>query len=563
MTRHPWLDSYDPGVPHTLDYPETDICSFAAAAGGASPDKTAVLFMGKRLTYAELFASVEKLAGALAARGVGQGDRVMLLMPNCPQFIISFYAVARLGAAVVLANPLNVERELIFKFQDSGAKVLIALDLLSRRVNNVRAEADLDLIVYTSLADYLPFPLNLLYPLKRRLDKKMPEVEIRRDGRTVRFKELLAQGGRPPQTAIAPTDMAALIYSGGTTGVSKGIMLSHRALVANASQVAAWGQVRPDDKLLAVLPLFHGFGMSVCMNTPLSRGGAVILLPRFDAGELVRTVAKYKPTLFAGVPTMFIAIKELADIDRYDLTSLRGIFVGAAPLPLAVMHEFAQRTGAELIEGYGLTEAVTAVSCNPFQGTKKPGTIGIPFPDVEWRIMDLAQGEKEMPRGEAGELVIRCPELMTGYLNQPELTARTLRDGWLYTGDIGVMDEQGYVTIVDRKKDLVIVSGFNVFPSEIDEVLHQHPQVAEAVAVGLPHPRKGEYIKAYVVAKAGQRIEPQDVIEFCKKNLSAYMVPKEVEVRAELPKSMIGKVLRRSLREEEEKNWSEGRAAGA
>ena len=557
MTQRPWLGSYDPGVPHTLDYPDQDIYSFVAAAASQNQAKTAAIFMGKELSFGDIFAQAERLAGALYAKGVKQGDRVVLLLPNCPQFIIAFFAIQRLGATVVLANPLNVERELLFKFQDSGAKALIVLDLLSQRVNNIKDEINLDLIVYTSLADYLPFPLNLLYPIKRSLDKNMPKVSIERDARTVMFKELLAQGGQAPQVEIDTSDMAALIYSGGTTGVSKGIMLSHKALVANASQVEAWGQVRPDDKLLAVLPLFHGFGMSVCMNTPLSKGGTIVLLPRFDARELVKTVDKYKPTLFAGVPTMFIAIKELPDIDKYDLTSLRGIFVGAAPMPLAVMEEFSQRTGAELIEGYGLTEAVTAVACNPFHGAKKPGSIGIPFPDVEWRIMDLSEGNEEMPLGEAGEIVLRCPELMSGYLNQPELTAKTLRDGWLYTGDIGVMDEDGFVTIVDRKKDLVIVSGFNVFPSEIDEVLHQHPQVAEAVAVGLPHPTKGEYIKAYLVAKAGQEIDLQEVIAFCKQNLSAYMVPKEVEVRAELPKSMIGKVLRRSLREEEEKKWPE------
>jgi long-chain acyl-CoA synthetase len=514
--------------------------------------------MGKELSFGEMFAQAERMAGALYAKGVKKGDRVVLLLPNCPQFIIAYYAVLRLGATVVLANPLNVERELLFKFRDSGAKTLIVLDLLSQRVNNIKGEIDLDLIVYTSLADYLPFPLNLLYPIKRSLDKNMPKVLIQRDSRTVMFKALLAQGGEAPHVEIDPVDMATLIYSGGTTGVSKGIMLSHKALVANASQVAAWGQIQEGDKFLAVLPLFHGFGMSVCMNMPLSMGGAMVLLPRFDARELVKTVQKYKPTLFAGVPTMFIAIKELPDIDKYDLTSLRGIFVGAAPMPMAVMDEFKKRTGAELIEGYGLTEAVTAISCNPFHGAKKPGTIGIPFPDVEWRIMDLTEGKDEMPLGEAGEIVVRCPELMTGYLNQPELTAKTLRDGWLYTGDIGVMDEDGFITIVDRKKDLVIVSGFNVFPSEIDEVLHQHPQVAEAVAVGLPHPKKGEYIKAYVVPKAGQKLDPQEVIAFCKKNLSAYMVPKEVEVRDDLPKSMIGKVLRRELREEEEKKWVEG-----
>ncbi|MCA1905914.1 MAG: long-chain fatty acid--CoA ligase [Desulfarculus sp.] len=559
MAEHPWLKHYDPAVPHHLDYPDIDIHGLIRQTADRRNDKPALRFLGLTLSYGRLFELVDRLAAGLAARGVKKGDRIILLMPNCPQFVISYYALMRLGATAVLANPLNVERELIFKFQDSGAKGLIALDLLSQRVNNVRKEAKLDLVVYTGLQDFLPFPKNLLYPVKRALDKKMPKVVVPADAATVWLKDLLKSPPTPPQVAIDPNAMAVLIYSGGTTGVSKGIMLSHKALVANAMQACAWGSMGPDDSLLAVLPLFHGFGMSVCMNAPLLHGGRMILLPRFDAREVCQTINAEKPSLFAGVPTMFIAIKELPDVDRYDLKSLRGIFVGAAPLPLPVMREFEQRTGAALIEGYGLTEAVTAVACNPFHGLRKPGTIGIPFPDVEWKIVDLADGKKQMPVGEAGEIILRGPDLMLGYLNQPEKTAETLRDGWLYTGDIGVMDADGYITLVDRKKDLVIVSGFNVFPSEVDEVLHGHPKVAEAVAVGLPHPTKGEYLKAFVVPKAGQTIDPNEIIAFCKENLSAYMVPKEVEVRAELPKSMIGKVLRRNLREEEEKKWEAGK----
>lgn len=553
MPEHPWLKFYDDHVPPSLEYPRVDLYSFVKGRADEVPEREALVFLGRAISYRELFDLAERMAGALAARGVKAGDRVVLLLPNCPQFAICFYALQRLGAVAVLANPLNVERELLFKLRDSGARAIIALDLLSQRVNNLKREHEFDLIVYTSIADFLPFPKNLLYPLKRRLDKSMPKVVIEPDANTVGLKRMLAGAATPPpMPALDPDDMAVLIYSGGTTGVSKGIMLSHHALLANCMQARAWGQLGPEDRLLAVLPLFHGFGLSVCLNTPLISQGTVVLLPRFAAREVVSTVQAQRCTFFAGVPTMFIAIKELADIDRFDLTSLRGIFVGAAPLPMAVMREFAERTGAELIEGYGLTEAVTAVSCNPYRGEKKPGSIGIPFPDVRWRIMDLQDGTRELPPGEAGELVINAPELMLGYLNQPELSARTIRDGWLYTGDIGVMDADGFVTIVDRKKDLVIVSGFNVFPSEVDEVLHQHPKVAEAVAVGLPHPTKGEYLKAFLVAKAGQSIDPEEIIAFCRENLSAYMVPKEVEVREELPKSMIGKVLRRSLREEEE-----------
>ncbi len=555
MNECPWLQCYDAEVPHSLEYPNEDIQALVAKAAERHPERPALIFMGKTITYRQLMDLTARFAGGLKDLGLAKGDRVVLLMPNCPQFVISFLALQRLGVTAVLANPLNVERELIFKFHDSGAKGLIALDLLSQRVNKIRKEVTLDFIVYTSLADFLPFPLNLLYPVKRGLDKSMPKVVIERDASTHFFKGLLKKGRPVPAAAGSPEDLAVLIYSGGTTGVSKGIMLSQRAIVANAWQACSWVDMGLADSLLALRPLLHGFGMSVCMNAPLSHGGTVILLPRFQAKEVVDAIVRHKPSLFAGVPTMFIAIKELPDIDSYDLKSLRGIFVGAAPLPLAVMREFESRTGAALIEGYGLTEAVTAVACNPFRGKRKPGTIGIPFPDVRWRVVDLAEGKRDMPPGEAGEIIIKCPELMSGYLNQPEKTDECLRDGWLYTGDIGVMDEEGYITLVDRKKDLVIVSGFNVFPSEVDEVLHDHPKVAEAVAVGLPHPKKGEYLKAYVVPKAGQSIEPNEIIDFCKENLSAYMVPKEVEVRSELPKSMIGKVLRRSLREEEEKKW--------
>ncbi|MCB2189295.1 MAG: long-chain fatty acid--CoA ligase, partial [Deltaproteobacteria bacterium] len=500
MSDKRWLRSYDPDVPPSLTYPQGDLWGHLAGRAQGFGPRPALRFMGLSLSYDQLFASAEKMAAGLAARGVRQDDRVVLLMPNCPQFVIAFLALMRLGATAVMANPLNVERELLFKFHDSGAKGLIALDLLSQKVNNIRTELDLDFTVFTSLADYLPFPKSLLYPLVRRFDKKMPKVEIAWDAKTYRFKDLLKENNPAPGTGeIDPEAVAALIYSGGTTGVSKGIMLSHRACLANLTQVTAWVGVQEDDALLAVLPLFHGFGMSVCMNSPLAAGGAIVLLPRFEAKMTVEAIERERPTLFAGVPTMFIALKEEPGIEKRNLKSLRGIFVGAAPLPLAVMRDFEEMTGASLIEGYGLTEAVTAVACNPYQGVRKPGTIGIPFPDVEWKIVDLADGARELPPGEAGEIVLKGPDLMSGYWNQPDLSADTIRDGWLFTGDIGVMDEDGYVTLVDRKKDLVIVSGFNVFPSEIDEVLHGHPKVAEAVAVGLPHPTKGEYLKAFVV----------------------------------------------------------------
>jgi len=465
---------------------------------------------------------------------------------------MSYFAILKLGAVAVLSNPLNVERELLFKFKDSGSKGLIALDLMSQKINQIKDELNLDFIIYTGLKEYIPFPLSLLFSIKIKLDKRVPPIRIQWDDKTYPFQSMLdPKRPAPPDQEIDPDSLAVLIYSGGTTGVSKGIMLSHFALVANYLHGVSWVDVQEGDTLLAVLPLFHGFGMSICMNAPLAMGGTVVLLPRFDAKQVVQTIHKEKPTIFAGVPTMFIAIKELFNLKKYDLTSLRGIFVGAAPLPLPVMEEFERLTGAALIEGYGLTEAVTAIACNPLHGKRKPGTVGLPFPDVEWKIVDLEEGTRELAPNESGEICLRCPELMMGYLNQPEATAKTLRNGWLHTGDIGFMDEEGYVTIVDRLKDLVIVSGFNVFPSEVDEVLHMHPKVAEGVAVGLPHPKKGEYLKAYVVPRHGETLTPEEIIQFCRENLAPFKVPKEVEIRSELPKSVIGKILRRQLKEEE------------
>lgn len=552
MPEKPWLRHYDPNVPHRLDCPDTDVYSQLTQHAEEYADRTAIWFMGKTLSYAELFRLARRLAGALSARGIGPGDRVVILLPNCPQFIIAYLALMRLGAVGVLVNPLNVARELRFKCQDSGARAIIALDLMSQKINQIRGEVKPDLIVYTGLQEFLPFPLNVIYPWKRRLDRKMPAVRLSKDAHTLRFQRLLAEDNPPPpRPDLDPQSMAVLLYTGGTTGVSKGIMLSHKAVIANYLQARAWVGVKKDDAFLAVLPLFHGFGMSICMNAPLAHGGRVILVPRFDAADLVKTIAKTRPTLFAGVPSMFIAIKELPYIRKRDLTCFRGIFVGAAPLPLAVMQEFEAMTGANLIEGYGLTESVTAMACNPYLGLKKPGTVGIPFPDMDWRIMDLETGTQVLPPGVTGEIVLRGPTLMTGYYRQEEKTAEAIRDGWLFTGDIGHMDQDGYVTIVDRKKDLIIVSGFNVYPSEIDEVLHTHPKVSEGVAVGLPHTRKGQTIKAYVVPKAGQTIEPDEIREFCRENLSPFMVPSMVEVRQSLPKSLIGKVLRRELVEEE------------
>ena len=374
----------------------------------------------------------------------------------------------------------------------------------------------------------------------------------------VDFRELLKQPPPPDwhPEQVQPDDMAVLIYSGGTTGVAKGIMLSHFNLVANAHQIIAWGHLTDEQGVLAVLPLFHGFGMSVTMNAALLAGGEIFMVPRFNARQIAKAIHKYKPSFFIGVPTMFVQLSNLPDIHRYDFSSLRGIFVGAAPLTHAIKEGFEAslkatgKTGGRMVEGYGLTEAVTAIMANPYQGMHKVGSIGLPFPDVDVKIVSLDDG-RDLAPGELGEIVLRSPTVMLGYYKNVEETQKTIVDDWLYTGDIGYTDKDGYFYITDRKKDLIIVGGFNVFPREIDELIYQHTKVKEGISVGIPDPRKGERIKVYIVLKDGERATPEEFIAYFKERLTPYKVPSEVEFRKQLPKSMIGKILRRALREEE------------
>ena len=544
----PWLKHYDPEVPHHMDYPRHPLYCLLDASADRNPDRPCTNFFGKLLSYRQVRELSDRFAASLRKLGVQKGDRVVLLLPNSPQFLIAYYGLLKAGAVIVPLNPLSAERELIFHCNDSGAETAITIPLFAKKVASLQAQTPLKRIICSRLADSLPFPLNLAQGLQEwRLMRGL-------DGSSrLSFARLLEQappaGWRPEP--VEPDDMAVLIYSGGTTGVAKGIMLSHYNLVANAHQVAAWGHFTGAGRMLAVLPLFHGFGMSVTMNAPVMAGGEIVLLPRFGARQVAQTIQKYKPTFFIGVPTMFVAFSNLPDIHRYDLRSVKGIFVGAAPLTLAIKQDFEAKTGGRMIEGYGLTEAVTAIMANPYQGMHKVGSIGIPFPDVDMKIVSLDDG-RDLPPGELGEIVLRSPTVMLGYYKNPEETHKTITaGGWLLTGDIGYADEDGYFYITDRKKELIIVGGFNVFPREIDEVIYQHPKVKEGITVGLPDPRKGERIKAYIVLKDGETATPEEFIAYFRDKLTPYKVPSEVEFRTELPKSMIGKILRRALREDE------------
>jgi long-chain acyl-CoA synthetase len=541
-----WLKHYDDEVPHSISYPRIPVHQLLADAAANDPEAPCTSFFGRRLPFRQIDEFANRFAFALRSMGVKAGDRVALMLPNSPQFLISYFGAHKAGAVVVPLNPLYTERELSFHFSDSGAETVVTVPMFLEKVAGLRATTPLKRIISCPIADFLPFPLGMIQGLQeKRMERKAGIDELHH------LKQLLEEASPDLKPFTPdPDEMAVLIYSGGTTGVAKGIMLTHFNLVANAYQVAAWGGLGIKERVLAVIPLFHGYGMSVTMNAPVLRSSEIVLLPQFSAKQVLKTIQKTRPTFFIGVPTMFVALSNLPDVQRYDLSSLQGIFVGAAPLTRAIKDDFEGKTQGRMIEGYGLTEAVTAIMANPFRGTHKVGSIGIPFPDVEAKIISLDDG-RDLPSGELGEIVLRSPTLMKGYYQNPQETARTIKGGWLFTGDIGYMDEDGYFYITDRKKELIIVGGFNVFPREIDELIYQHPKVKEGITVGVPDAYKGECIKVYIVLKEGESASPEEFEAYFREHLTGYKVPSHIEFRQDLPKSMVGKILRRVLREEE------------
>ncbi len=543
-----WLKHYPNKVPHTIDYPNIPVFRFLEDSAKNYPDTTATIFEGGKLTYKQLNEQVNRFACGLSNLGIKKGDKVALFFPNCPQSIIAFYAALKIGAVVVQNNPLYVERELKYQIENSGSETLITLDLemLYPKIEHIRKETKLKNIIVSSLAEYLPFPKNVLFPIAKKKDiAKVHDV--------IKFQDLMKHGDTPPDVKIDAKEVALFQYTGGTTGVSKGVMLTHKNLVANAIQCKAWF---PDvevgkECLLAVLPFFHSFGLTVSMNFPIYVASTMILVPRFETKSILSLIQKYKPTLFPGVPTMYVAINNHPDVSKYDLSSIKYCISGAAPLPVEVLQRFEQLTGGKLREGYGLTESSPVTHSNPLEGKVKAGSIGIPFPDTECKIVDSETGKKELKLNEIGELCIKGPQIMKGYWNMADETAIALRDGWLYTGDMAKADEDGYFYIVDRKKDMIIAGGFNIYPREIEEILYEHPKVKEAAVAGIPDPYRGETVKAYIILKDGETATEEEIIEFCKKNLAKFKVPTMVEFRKELPKTLVGKILRRALVEEE------------
>ena len=551
-----WLKHYDQEVSPNLDYETIPLYEVLERAAANYPDRPAIVFNNWTVSYKKLKRLVDLASANLKKAGVKPGDRVAIMLPNCPQTVISYWACLKLGAVVVMTNPLYMEKELVHHFNDSEARTLITLNLLWKRINGLRDKLRLKRIFVTSIADCLRFPLNFLYGIKSRREYKLEPIPY--DGNSILpWKNLLARTAIEEAHPVDPKkDLAALQYTGGTTGVSKGVMLTHANLGYNAQQARAILHTIRDsgEVMLGLLPFFHIYGLTVCVNFGTMIGATLVPMAKFVPLDVLKTIHKRRPTIFPCAPSIFIALLQQKNLEKYDLSSVRYCVSGSAPMPVPVMEKFnSLSSGANIVEGFGLTEASPITHLNPLRGNSKNGSIGLPFPDTDAAIVDMEVGSVPLPPGKIGELVVRGPQVMQGYWNRPDETASVLRNGWLYTGDIAYMDEEGYFFIVDRKKDLIITGGYNVYPREIDEVLHEHPAVKEAVSVGIKHPTRGEIIKAYIVLKEGHTLTKTDVLAFCREKLANYKVPKQVEFREDLPKSIVGKVLRRVIREEEER----------
>jgi long-chain acyl-CoA synthetase len=556
-----WTRHYDAGVPVDLELEERTVLDFFDHAASTWADRPAVTLKGKTLSYARLKDQVDRFATGLAGLGVTKDSRVALWMPNLPQMVIAYFATLRLGAQVVNTNPLYVEREVEHQFNDAGVTVVVTLDFLWwNRLRGMRDRTGVKHVVVTSIPDYLPFPLNWLAPLKLR--KTGQYVKVAREDGVHFFREMIA-GNRPaPPVVEIPFDhLAVLQYTGGTTGVSKGAMLTHRNLSANIQQCrACFPGARPGEEVfLACLPFFHVFGMTVSMLLPLAIGSHVVLAPNpRDIPDLVKSLARYRVTMFPALPALFVAINNYPGIDNLDISSVRSCLSGSAPLPVEVLERFERLTGGKITEGFGLTETSPLTHANPLDGLRKVGSVGIPVPGTDMKVVDVETGDRELGVGEEGELCIKGPQVMAGYWNRPDETAKTLRDGWVCTGDLARVDEDGYTFIVGRKKDMIVAAGYNVYPDEVDAVLYTHPAVLEAATIGVPDPRRGETVKSYIVLRPGASATAQEILEHCRKELAAYKVPRGIEFVPELPKSSMLKILRRELRQREIEKAEQG-----
>ncbi|MFE4129515.1 MULTISPECIES: long-chain-fatty-acid--CoA ligase [Peribacillus] len=562
MSNKPWQAIYPEQIPAVLSYEDKPLYSFLKESAEEFPDKVSIHFQGKELTFQEVYESALKFAAYLRSIGLQKGDRVAVMLPNCPQGVISFFGILMAGGVVVQTNPTYTERELEYQMKDSGAKIILAMDILFPRVAAVASRTDIEDIIVTAIKEYLPFPKNLIYPFIQKKQYGIV-VNVEHSGNHHLFSEIMKR--KIPEDVTEPidvnNDLALLQYTGGTTGFPKGVMLTHKNLLSNTKMCNAWlyKNKRGEERVLAILPFFHVYGMTTVLVLSVMEGNTMIIMPKFDVEATLKTIQKQKPTMFPGAPTMYIGLLNHPDIAKYDLSSINACISGSAPLPLEVQEQFEKITGGKLVEGFGLSETSPVTHANfIWDQPRVKGSIGLPWPDTDSVILSLETGE-ELPPNEIGEIAIKGPQVMQGYWNRPDETESTFKNGWLLTGDLGYMDEQGFFYVVERKKDTIIAGGFNIYPREVEEVLYEHEAIQEVVVAGIPDPYRGETVKAYVVLKKNAKATEEELNDFARKNLASYKVPRSYEFREELPKTTIGKILRRVLIEEEKKKISEDR----
>jgi long-chain acyl-CoA synthetase len=551
----PWFKFWPEGVRKHIDFPEIPLHGLLAETAAKFPEHTAIVYFNKSMTYRDLKQFSDRFATALDGLGVKKGDKVAIFLPNIPQFIISYYGISEIGAIGTAISPLYREREVEHQLNDSEAETVVVLDALYPMLEKGLASSKVKRVIVTSFKEYMPAGTAFLGSLLR----KIPSHRVERRPNINFFQELLSKyAANPPKVDINPKeDIAVLQYTGGTTGIPKGAMLTHMNLVSNALCCVEWLRgIRGEDTYLVVVPLFHIYGMTTSMNTPICMAGRMVLLPSFDATSTFEAIQRYKVAVFCGAPSMYSMLLAHPDRKKYDLGSVRFCISGSAPLPPEVQKNWMEATGGVLVEGYGLTESSPVTHCNPLDKslkTVKVGSIGLPWSDTDAKVMDIETGEKELGPRETGELVVKGSQVMKGYWKMPEETAAVLRNGWLYTGDVGNVDEDGYFYITDRKKALIKYKGYSVYPREVEDVIYEHPAVKLCAVVGKPDPVAGEIPKAFVMLKEGKTATAEEIKEFVNSKVAPYKAVREVEFRTELPMTPVGKVLRRVLQEEEKK----------
>ncbi len=551
-----WIAHYDSDVPPTLSYPDFVVPDLLRAAAKDYPDRPALRYYGATISYRELDGLTTRFAYALAHLREGARGVVGVMLPNLPQTVIAYFGSLKAGVPVTPINPLYVEQEIAHQISDAGCDTIIALPQFYSRIAPLLGRTCLKRVILTGPEEYLPWLKRLLYPWVKRKERQRDCVPA--FAAVLPWRRLMKQPKEKRTVHVSPDDVALLQYTGGTTGIPKGVVLTHRNLVANTLQCRHWMPSLRDgeEKFMGVLPFFHVYGMSACQNLAVSVAGCLTLLPRFQVGEVLKAIEQERITVFPGIPAMYSAINNYQHLERHNLRSIRLCISGAGPLHPDVQHRFETLTGARLVEGYGLTEAAPVTHVNPIhpaEHERRRRSIGLPLPDTDVVIRDVETGQRDLPIGEVGELVIRGPQVMQGYWNRPKETQHVLRDGWLYTGDMARMDSDGFFYIEDRKKDMIKSGGENVYPREVEEALCRHRKVKEAVVVGIPLGLRGELIKAYVVLAEGETASASDLLDHCRKELAKFKIPKKIEFRTALPKTIVGKVLRRVLLEEEMK----------